>query len=38
METRLVIAYILIGVLALVALAGAVVVARVRRDHRRLHR
>ena len=38
METRLVIAYILIGVLALVGLAGAIVLARVRRDHRRLRR
>jgi len=38
METRLVIAYILIGLPALFALAGAIVVARARRDHRRLRR
>lgn len=38
METRLVVAYILIGALLLVALGGAFVLARVRRDHRRLRR
>jgi hypothetical protein len=35
METRLIIAYILLALLGLVALAGAIVVARARRDHRR---
>lgn len=35
METRLIVAYSLWALLGLVALAGIVIVARVRRDHRR---
>jgi hypothetical protein len=38
MEVRIIIAYLLIAVLALVAIASIVVVARARRDHRRIGR
>lgn len=38
METRLIIAYLLFAVLALIAIAGGLVIARARRDHRRLRR
>ena len=38
MEARLIVAYVLIALLALIALASCVVVARVRRDQRRLGR
>lgn len=38
MEPHLMIAYVLIALLGLVALAGAVVAALVRRDHRYLRR
>lgn len=35
METRFIIAYVLLSLLGLIALAGAIVAARVWRDHRR---
>lgn len=38
METRIVIAYVLIALLGLVAIAAGLVVARARRDHRHLRR
>lgn len=36
METRLIIACALLALLALAAIAGGMVIARARRDHRRL--
>jgi hypothetical protein len=38
MEGRLIVVYIAFALLAIIGVAGAVVLARVRRDHRRLHR
>ena len=37
MEGRLIVAYALLTLLGLIGVAGAVVLARVRRDHRRLY-
>ena len=38
MEPRLIVAYMIMALLALVAIAAGIVVARLRRDHRRLRR
>ena len=38
METRIIVAWILVGLLALIAIAAGMVVARARRDHKRLRR
>ena len=38
METRLIIAYLLLALLALAAVAGGIMIARARREHRRLGR
>lgn len=38
METRLIIAYALLALLALAAIAGGIVIARARREQRRLGR
>ena len=35
MEIRLIVAFVLLALLGLVALAGVIVVSRARRDHRR---
>lgn len=38
METRIIIACMLLGVLALIASVGGVIIARARHDHRRLRK